>query len=219
MKIAIAGKPADTANYVRYVRSMTFTPVVTLDSELILSCHALLLPGGGDITPAFFGEQNHGSRNIDTELDIRQLRAFDLALRTGIPVLGICKGMQIINVGLGGTILQDLDPDAADRHKYDQEDKYHDTLIQKDSWLHGLYGEKAVVNSAHHQALSRLGKGLSVIQFCPADGCIEAIQHSSLPIIGVQWHPERIDAARSGTDGRKVLAYFSSLLPAAVDTP
>lgn len=217
MKIAIVGRTADTINYVKYVQSMAFTPIVTLQPQDVRRCNALLLPGGGDITPAFFGELNHGSRNIDTELDILQLQALDLALRSGMPVLGICKGMQIINVGLGGGILQDLTPDAAGRHRYDNGDKYHTTAIRKASWLYHLYGEEAVVNSAHHQALSRLGRGLNAVQRCPLDGCIEAIAHSTLPVIGVQWHPERIDAERSGTDGAKVLAYFSSLHPAGRD--
>ena len=95
MKIAIVGKKSETANYVRYIQTMHVTPVVTLNMEEVSVCDALLLPGGGDITPAFFGEKNHGSRNIDTELDIRQLLAFDLALKSRQPVLGICKGMQI----------------------------------------------------------------------------------------------------------------------------
>ena len=213
MKIAIVGRTADTVNYVRYVRSMSLTPIVTLQPNEICRCNALLLPGGGDITPAFFGELNHGSRNIDTELDILQLQAFDLALRSGMPVLGICKGMQITNVGLGGGILQDLEPKAAARHRYDSEDQYHPTAIRKASWLYPLYGGEAMVNSAHHQALSRLGRGLTVVQRCPLDGCIEAVAHSTPPVIGVQWHPERIDEGKSGTDGTKVLAYFSSLCP------
>ena len=215
MKIAIVGRTADTFNYVKYVRSFAFTPLVTLEPEEICSCSALLLPGGGDITPAFFGEQNHGSRTIDPELDILQLQAFDLAVRAGMPVLGICKGMQIINVGLGGSVLQDLGPCAAKRHRYDNGDRYHGTLIKRDSWLHALYGDKTAVNSAHHQALARLGRGLASVQRCPEDGCIEAVAHSSLPIIGVQWHPERIDPERAGMDGGRVLDYFSSLCAGA----
>lgn len=212
MKIAIAGREADTENYVRYVASAQATPVVTLDQDAIRGCHGLLLPGGGDITPAFYGEQNHGSRNIDTGLDILQLQAFQLAVSSGLPVLGICKGLQVINVGLGGTLIQDLEPCSNQRHRYDSGDKYHESVISEGSWLYGLYGGHAMVNSAHHQALGRLGEGLSAVQRCPLDGCIEAIAHRSLPIFGVQWHPERIDFEKSGTDGGRVLEYFVSLI-------
>lgn len=212
MKIAIAGKPEKTTNYIRYVESIGAVPVVTLLASEISDCRGLLLPGGGDITPAFYGERNHGSADIDTELDILQLQAFDLAVQTGMPVLGICKGLQIINVGLGGTLVQDLEPDMGERHRYDEGDKYHGSVIERDSWLYSLYGGEATVNSAHHQAIARLGKGLSVASRCPLDGCIEAIGHESLPVVGVQWHPERIDFERSGTDGRRVLEYFVSLI-------
>lgn len=212
IKIAIAGTATDTINYVNYVASAQATPVVTLELETINGCDGLLLPGGGDITPAFYGEQNHGSRNIDTELDILQLQAFDLALRRGLPVLGICKGLQVINVGLGGALIQDLEPESRERHRYDNGDKYHESVISEDSWLSGLYGRETTVNSAHHQALGRLGKGLSAVQRCPLDGCVEAIAHQHLPIFGVQWHPERIDFGISGTDGGKILRYFLKLV-------
>ena len=104
MQIAIAGKKSETKNYTAYVEKCGFTPLVTLNTGDIAHCQGLILPGGGDITPAFFGEKNHGSKNIDTELDILQLQSFDYCLRNRIPVLGICKGIQLINVGLGGSI-------------------------------------------------------------------------------------------------------------------
>lgn len=207
MKIAIVGRKPDTINYVRYVQNQGYTPMVTLDLGDVSHCDGVLLPGGGDITPAFFGEQNRGSRRIDTELDILQLQALDFCVKERIPVLGICKGIQVINVGLGGTLYQDMP--TAELHRYEDGDKYHDTVIEKGSWLYDLYGDHAIVNSAHHQAIRELGSGLTAVQHCPQDGCIEAIAHRELPILGVQWHPERIDKSLATTDGERVLAYFA----------
>lgn len=208
MRIAIAGRKSETTNYVNYVKALNLTPRVTLNMAEITGCDALILPGGGDITPAFFGEKNRGSQNINTELDILQLQAFDLAIRRKMPVLGICKGMQIINVGLGGTIVQDMP--TARLHKYADGDQYHSTVIVPGSWLYALYGQECTVNSAHHQAIGRLGNGLTAVQFCPEDNCIEAVAHDTLPIWGLQWHPERIDEEKAKIQGSKVLEFLVS---------
>lgn len=210
MKIAIAGKRNATENYVRYVAAGGMEPLVTLNSGELADCDGLILPGGGDITPAFFGEKNRGSRNIDTELDVLQFQAFDLFVRSGKPILGICKGMQVVNVGLGGTVIQDLP--SAEYHKYQDCDQYHSTIIERGSWLYHLYGPNAVVNSAHHQSIGRPGRGLQIVQHCPKDFCPEAVAHESLPILGVQWHPERLDPKRTTLSGGAVLAYFVSLI-------
>lgn len=209
MRIAIVGRKPDTGNYVKYVNARGHEALVTSDPGEIDYCDGLILPGGGDITPAFFGEQNRGSRNIDTELDILQLQALELCMKNRIPVLGICKGIQIINVGLGGTLYQDMP--TAQRHQYDGCDKYHDSIAVKDSWLYELYGERFTVNSAHHQAIKKLGDGLIATQYCPEDGCIEAIVHRELPILGVQWHPERIDNRRAGICGNEILNFFTTI--------
>lgn len=207
-RIAILGRKKDTANYERFLFQNHFTPVTTLNPGEVSSCRGLLLPGGGDITPAFFGEKDKGSRGIDTELDILQFQALELCVRHRLPVLGICKGMQLINISFGGTIVQDMP--GAHLHLATGRDLYHDTQIEPDTLLHALYGDLATVNSAHHQCLKRIGAGLRVIQHCLDDGCPEAIVHESLPILGLQWHPERLDKQQTTLSGVPLLSFFWS---------
>lgn len=213
MKIAIVGRKNDTGNYERYLSSLPAAFLVTLSLGELSSCDAIILPGGGDITPAFFGERNAGSVNIDTELDILQFQALDYAIRCRKPVLGICKGMQIINVAFGGTIIQDLPTSLY--HKYCGRDQYHDTTILKGSCLYDLYGSSARVNSAHHQAVGRLGTDLTPIQHCPIDSCVEAVSHEYLPILGLQWHPERLDPAQTPLSGAPLLTLLTSWIYAS----
>ena len=208
MKIAILGRKKDTVNYENYVARLAATPLSTLNPADISSCNALILPGGGDITPAFFGEHNNGSRNIDTELDILQFQALEYALQNHLPVFGICKGMQLINVALGGTLVQDMP--TADLHRYQNGDQYHSTIIEEGSIPHKLYGNEAYINSAHHQSVDKLGKNLRAIQWCPEDNCIEAFIHTSLPILGVQWHPERLNPDLTPVLGEPLLSLFFS---------
>lgn len=212
MKIAIIGRKKDTINYERYFSSLTNEIITTLSPGKFTSCDAFVLPGGGDITPAFFGKHNAGSRNIDTELDILQFQALDYCIQNRIPVMGICKGMQVINVAFGGTIIQDLN--TSEIHRYNDGDQYHSTIISPYSFLSDLYGEHLIVNSAHHQGLKILGREIVPIQWCTQDRCIEAIVHETLPIFGLQWHPERLDEKKASATGTPLLYYFSSLISA-----
>ncbi len=216
LKIAIVGRSKDTANYEHALHAMGAEYLTTMNLGCLEDCQGLLLPGGGDITPAFFGQKNQGSKNIDTELDIIQLQALEFFSKRKRPVFGICKGMQVINVHFGGTIAQHIK--EADRHAWENGDKMHPTHIRPDTFLDRLYGRNPLTNSAHHQAIDRLGKGLTVIQNAD-DGIIEAVCHNSLPIFGVQWHPERLFPAftchmpsdPAPADGRLLFSYFFSL--------
>ena len=169
----------------------------------------LLLPGGGDIDPALFGEPNQGSRSIDGTLDRIQLALLGDFVRSKKPVLGICKGMQLINVYFKGGIIQHLP--TAGLHEYREADQVHSSKAAENSLLCRLYGVHFPVNSAHHQAIGRTGQGLSVVQWAP-DGTPEALQHTSLPIAAVQWHPERMCFAHRRTDTPDGSLLLSSFL-------
>lgn len=210
-QILIAGIPSMTVNYQDALSRLNAVPAVSLDPGMAVRCDALLLPGGGDIDPSLFGEAANGSYSINPVLDRRQLYILDRFVRLGKPVLGICKGLQVINVYFRGSIIQDLP--TADAHRHNGQDQVHSTRALPGSILAGLYGEEFAVNSAHHQGIGRVGHGLSVIQDAP-DGVAEGVVHSRLPILGVQWHPERMcfSRARSDTvDGSLLLARFLDL--------
>jgi len=154
-----------------------------------------LFPGGFDLDPDYFNEAPlPGLGRVDKDLDEFQLAAFNLALTMEKPVLGICRGAQVINVALGGSLFQDI-PSQFDTPVLDHTQKNihfgtdHGVKIEPDSRLFDLFGEELQVNSRHHQSIKKLGKDLKLTATSP-DGVIEAAEHTGLPIDLIQWHPE-----------------------------
>jgi putative glutamine amidotransferase len=169
----------------------------------------LLLPGGEDIDPVHYGEARHPQLGpTDRERDRTELLLTRWALETGMPVLGICRGAQMINVVCGGTLFQDLttDRDDLDKHdylppKYERFRVCHQVEIAEGSRLAQALGSTHEVNSMHHQGIKELGRGLRAVG-ASEDGLIEAVEVAELPFtLGVQWHPEelaRTDALHAG---------------------
>ena len=120
---AVGGLWQRTGNYCLALRRLGVTPVVTLDTSLAASCDLLILPGGNDPDPSLFGEPWCGSRIVERALDLRLLALLTAFVRTRKPVLGICKGMQLINIWFGGSVIQDLSTRSL--HQYSGQDQVH----------------------------------------------------------------------------------------------
>lgn len=204
------GRPNINPRYFNSLKAAGASPVAVYPSppeQVCESFGALMLCGGGDIDPSFFGQQPiDAPMDIDPLLDRYELdlcRAFTAAKK---PVLGICRGMQVLNVALGGDIFQDLLSQRGLYHTaYGGPDIMHDVSINPKSFLYPLLGGRALVNSFHHQSVDRLGKGLDSASAAP-DGVIEAVESRCGKFLGVQWHPERMENMQC------IFDYFVSLV-------
>ena len=207
VRAAIGGAPEKVKNYIAALAGVGLEPIPALDRAQAASCAGLVLPGGGDIDPALYSAENAGSAGIDRALDEAQLALADAFIRAGKPVLGICRGLQVLNVFFGGDIVQHLP--TAPRHR-GKRDVIHPVAGVPGSDMERLYGRRYMVNSMHHQGIGRLGAGLAATSRA-ADGVVESAAHETLPVFGVQWHPERMcfDYSRADTvDGSALLAWF-----------
>ena len=177
--------------------------------EIDTSYDGLILCGGGDIDPKYYNEELNGSTNIDDDRDTVEFALLEAYIAAGKPVMGICRGHQVINVFFGGTLYQDL-PDAHLHTSKTDFDIAHDVTAVPDSVVGKLYGTSFSVNSSHHQAVKTLGEGLRATAVWQ-EKYVEAIEHTALPILSVQWHPERMCFGKKREDtvcGSKFLKYF-----------
>ena len=192
MNILISvGKTANPSNYIQAVEQAGATACARYLPKPDLNFDALILAGGGDICPSLFGQKNCGSTDIDLDRDHCEFTLLDAFTRMGKPILGICRGHQVVNVWAGGGLIQDLGEQNS-IHRREKQDKVH--LISASGTLETLYSSMFRVNSAHHQGVGPVGKGL-VVTARSADGTIEALEHRSLPILTTQFHPERMTGA------------------------
>ena len=214
LKILIQGndKPDVVSDYVNAVKLAGAEPTHRVYSEVDLDFDGLILSGGGDIHPKYYGQEINGSIRIDEQRDNAEYDLFNAYLKAGIPIFGICRGCQFINVMLGGSLIQHID--CHERHTGG---KFHKTTALNDGFIGKLYGEEFITNSFHHQALDKLGDGLKAVQWSENGQIVEAIEHQSLPIFAVQWHPERMaenspyydEAKKNGAiDSKKLFEYF-----------
>lgn len=166
------------------------------DVEAAISfCDGLLFPGGEDMTPWYYDEEPLPVIGaFRPEIDDAWLKAGQYALEHKIPMLGICKGHQTLNVLMGGSLYQDLSLQEGERiqhlQKYNRAYLTHHVEVEEGTQLAGIFGAgKLKTNSMHHQAVKRLGKGLR-ISARACDGTVEGLEDEEGLIMGVQWHPE-----------------------------
>jgi putative glutamine amidotransferase len=214
IKIAIskAVPESDYQNYLRWLRSADSTIVfydvyhLELDSalKLLTECDGLLFTGGTDVFPGRFGKENDTSRILEPDFkrDTLEFALLSKAIKLGIPIQGVCRGLQLINVHFGGSLVIDIPTDMDTIIKHQLPETYncpHEVDISEGSLLHVISGiRKGITNSNHHQGIDILGSGLEGMA-TTKDGLIEAIGYkdrtNSSYLFAVQWHPERMDYA------------------------
>jgi putative glutamine amidotransferase len=171
-------------------------------AAVVQSLDGLLLTGGSDIEPSRFGatEIHPETYGIAPARDQFELDLFHHSLERNLPILGVCRGIQVVNVALGGTLIQDIPTEHLTgnpiQHRQQKNEiaanqPGHDVTIDAGTWLHERVGDSTLpVNSFHHQAIANPGSGLEIIARAP-DGIIEAVAMPDRPFVfAVQWHPE-----------------------------
>ena len=190
--------------YLRFVEKGGGTPImlpVINDLEQVDSMverlDGVIIIGGVDVDPKLYGEQNTHSQGVDRRRDDFEIRLIHEARNRQIPLMCICRGMQVLNVGLGGSLYQDIPKsfEGALKHtrKPEEPETFHRTRLTADSFLNQIFdAEEFRINSSHHQSVRVPGEGLRIVSRAP-DGIVEAVQHvSDRCTVGIQWHPERL---------------------------
>lgn len=221
-RIAIVGRFAETTSALRFAAvvnaralldsvwaaggdPVTMLPVAGADwGERLDGFDGMLLPGGGDIAPALYGQSDRADSvyDVDALQDAADLDSARYALKYGMPLLAVCRGLHVVNVLRGGTLVQDLPVHHRGR--------VHEVIFDRDFEHFGFDTPTVQVSCYHHQALDRLGDGIEAVARA-ADGVVEAAVIAAPGwAVGVQWHPE--DAA--ATD-RQQAALFTELVKQA----
>ena len=173
------------------------TPEPELAEQMFAQCDGILFPGGVDVDPRFYGEAPDPMLGtVDSTMDRFWLQVLDFALDHKLPLLGICRGMQLVNVGLGGSLYQDLVrrgvPSYLHSQKQSRDYLMHQVKLTPGSRLSAVLGEESVyTNTMHHQCVKEPGKGLKRVAQTD-DGVPEALESEDGQIMLVQWHPEAL---------------------------
>jgi gamma-glutamyl-gamma-aminobutyrate hydrolase PuuD len=171
--------------------------------DVIAVLDALVLTGGGDVDPAAYGADAHpATAGVNRRRDESERALLGAALEADLPVLAICRGMQVLNVHLGGSLVPHVPDIVGHRRHQPEPGRFGTTEVraEADSLVSGIFGASFTVRCSHHQAVDRLGTGL-VVTARASDGVVEAVELPSARfVVGVEWHPEE------GGDGRPFVA-------------
>ena len=203
-------------NYAENIRRAGGIPILAVNNDCAEEyadlADGLLLSGGKDVVTTLYGqEQKYDFVITDPQRDDLEWKLIKAFLDRKKPIFGICRGIQVLNVYFGGTLIQDIPDQLGGDHA---KGVCHPLQIKKDSILGGMFGESMEVNSYHHQALDQLGEGLIATAWADANGrrIVEAIEHEALPVWSVQWHPERMTGGKTNpeacVDSLPIFRYF-----------
>ena len=177
-------------DYVRALKSVNAVSFIlpSEDEEAIENIDGLLISGGGDINPLNYNEDiKEKLMRLCPERDLFEIRIIKEAYRRDIPVLGICRGIEMINVAFSGTLYQNITTEI--NHMQPPPVYMPSHWIECEGWLKNILGDRIKVNSFHHQCIKDLAEGFE-INARAMDGVVEGIQHKNKDIYGVQFHPE-----------------------------
>lgn len=214
VKILLSSSRNGAENYENALKSLGAECATQYCPQVDTGYDGLLLCGGADVDPARFGQENRGSRDIDLDRDRAEFDLIEAYLKAGKPILGICRGHQIMNIALGGTLIQDILAPVGLFHTHDdalEKDKIHAVRAEPGSWFEETWGSHFTVNTSHHQAVDRPGEGFAPLLWSES-GIVEGMIHKSLPILCVQFHPERMCCEKSRPDTVDGLQVFEKFL-------
>ena len=188
-KVFIYGNKNVLVNYKNAILKLNTLPVISTNISLSNDCDCLLLAGGGDVYSEFYSEKDEFCLNKNFLRDFSEFALINFFILKNAPILGICRGLQVLNVYFGGSLNQKILQNNL--HFLPKTDCYHKIYLTNNCYFSHILRKLSVVNSAHRQSVKTLGKGLKTVAVSK-DNTVEALYHEKLKISAFQFHPERL---------------------------